>query len=139
MKLLFIFLFLLSFSNINAQRLDSLEEKTAQEWYHHHMEKKKILNTIAWVTVITGPVMILSGLIINAVAIWDAEGDGLFVNDTNKGLWLSYLGGAVSLASIPLFIISGKHKKKAELYLSQGAVGFNHAGHYTGLGISFSF
>ncbi len=32
-------------------------------------------------------------------------------DETSKGLWLSYLGGAVTLVSIPLFISAGKHKK----------------------------
>ena len=45
---------------------------------------------------------------------------GILDNDStnnDKGIWLSYLGGATTIASIPFFISAGKNKRKAKLFL----------------------
>jgi hypothetical protein len=45
---------------------------------------------------------------------------GILDNDStnnDKGLWLSYLGAATTIASIPFFISAGKNKRKAKMFL----------------------
>lgn len=108
--------------------------QTPQELYDFHISKKKANNLAGWITLGGGVAMIVGGLGINmSGGILGSE------DDNNKGLWLSYLGGATTLASIPLFISAGKHKKKAKIQLQQGAIGLYDNINYSGLSISLTF
>ena len=132
--MLIILIFYLGFSN-NAlgQVLTEEKNQSPQELYDFHISKKKANNTAAWIALGGGVAMIVGGLGINM------SGGIVDGNSTNnsKGLWLSYLGGATTLISIPLFISAGKHRKKAKIQFQNGAVGFN-AINYTGVSVSFS-
>lgn len=127
----FIF-FLFLFSNIQAQVVKDYANMTTQERYEFHIDKKKANNTAAWITFGGGIAMFIGGIGINV-------GDGILSGNENKGLWLSYLGGASVLTSIPLFIASGKHKRRAKIQLQNGAVGFNNKISYYGMSVTFSF
>lgn len=123
------------FFNLSAQVMNSIEDKTPQQIYDFHISKKKANNTAAWITLGGGVAMIVWGIGINLSG-------GILDDDTtnnSKGLWLSYLGAATTLTSIPLFISAGKHKKKAKIQLQNGAVGFNNEIKYSGISIVFSF
>ncbi|MBO3115607.1 hypothetical protein J4050_02550 [Winogradskyella sp. DF17] len=103
--------------------------------YDFHIKKKKVNNTAGWIVLGAGAAMVIGGY------GWNMSG-GYLDNDTtnnNRGIWLLYLGGAVSLVSIPLFIGAGSHKKKAKIYLSQGAVGYNNEFKFSGLKVTYSF
>ena len=133
---LIIIIFCFGFLN-NAQGQVIVEEKnqSAQELYNFHISKKKTNKTAAWVTLGGGVAMIVGGIGINLSG-------GVLDDDTtnnNKGIWLSYLGGATTLVSIPLFIAGGKHKKKAKIKLENGAIGFNEKFIYSGVSVAFSF
>jgi hypothetical protein len=122
-------------SNTLGQVLTEEENQSPQELYKFHISKKKANNAAAWITLGGGVAMIIGGIGINVSG-------GIIDNDTtnnNKGLWLSYLGGATTLVSIPLFISAGKHKKKAKIQLKNGAVGFENEINYSGIAIAFSF
>jgi len=71
-----------------------------------YLRKAKNQRIAAWVSLGGGIGMIISGFSINVSEGW---GDG----NQNKGLWLSYVGGAAALVSIPLFITARKNKKRA--------------------------
>lgn len=121
-------------NNALAQAVTQEKNQSPQELYDFHISKKKANNLAAWITFGGGVAMIVGGFGINLSG-------GIIDNDStnnDKGLWLSYLGGATTLASIPLFISAGKHKKKAKFQLQNGAVGFNNT-NYTGISIAFSF
>ena len=132
--ILLILLFNLGFVNSAlGQVVEEEKEQSNQELYNFHISKKKTNNTAAWITFGGGLAMIIGGIGINTSG-------GIIDNDStnnSKGLWLSYLGGATTLVSIPLFISAGKHKKKAKVQLQNGAVSFNTT-NYTGISISFS-
>ncbi len=131
--ILIILIFYLGFSN-NAlgQVLTEEKNQSPQELYDFHISKKKVNKAAAWITLGGGIAMIVGGLGINT-------SEGLLSDDPNKGLWLSYLGGATTLVSIPFFIAGGKHKKKAKIQLQNGAIGINEKFNYTGVSVEFSF
>lgn len=118
-----------------SQQIPSNSNQSPQELYDFHIKKKNANKLGGWVAIGSGTIMIVSGL------AWNLSG-GVLDNDTtnnNDGLWLSYLGGAVTLTSIPFFIAAGKHKKKAEIQLKNGAIGLNREYKYSGMSISFTF
>jgi len=134
--ILIILIFYLGFSN-NAlgQVLTEEKNQSTQELYDFHISKKKANNTAAWIALGGGVAMIVGGLGINMSG-------GIVDNDStnnNKGLWLSYLGGAVTVVSIPLFISAGKHKRKAKIQLQNGAIGGNQKINYSAVSLTFSF
>ncbi|MEP3836478.1 MAG: hypothetical protein ABJM36_02470, partial [Algibacter sp.] len=110
-------------------------DQSPQERYDFHISKKKVNNRAAWITLSGGIAMIVGGLGIN-MSGGILDGDS---TNNNKGLWLSYLGGATTLSSIPLFIAKGKHKEKAKIQLENRTVGFDNKLNYTGVSIVFSF
>ncbi|WP_104734573.1 hypothetical protein [Hanstruepera ponticola] len=134
-KTLIILIFYLGFSNSAlGQVLTEDKNQSPQELYDFHISKKKTNSTAAWITLGGGVAMIVGGLGIN-MSGGIVDGDS---TNNSKGLWLSYLGGATTLVSIPLFISAGKHKKKAKIQLQNGAVSFN-AVNYTGVSVLLSF
>ena len=109
-------------NNAFGQVLTEEKNQSAQELYDFHISKKKANKTVAWITLGGGVAMIVGGIGINGF-----DGD---TTNNSKGLWLSYLGAATTLVSIPLFIASGKHNKKAKIQLQNGAVGFENKINY---------
>lgn len=71
-----------------------------------YLKKSKSQKTIVWVMVGSGVAMIGGGFAINLSSGWGA-------GNTNKGLWLCYVGGATALGSIPFFISASKNKHRA--------------------------
>ncbi|WP_067147688.1 hypothetical protein [Pseudotamlana agarivorans] len=134
--ILILLILYLSFSNhALGQALTEAQNQSAQELYDFHIKKKKTNNTVAWIVLGSGVAMIVGGYGINMSG-------GIIDNDStnnNKGLWLSYLGGAVTVASIPLFISAGKHKRKAKIQLQNGAIGFDHNINYSAVSLTYSF
>ena len=120
-------------NNVKGKELQTQTNKTPQEVYEFHIQKRKSNKTAGWITLGSGTAMIIDELAINI-------NDGIEDSDeTSKGLYLSYLGGAVTLVSIPLFISAGKHKKQAKIQLQNGAVGFNNEFKYSGVSFTFAF
>lgn len=133
---LLLLMFCFGFMNLAlGQQIPSNSNQTPQELYDFHISKKKANNLSGWLALGSGTAMIIGGL------GWNLSGGLVDGDSTNnsKGLWLSYLGGATTLASIPLFISAGKHKKKAKIQLQQDAIGLNNNINYSGLSVSFSF
>lgn len=133
-KLFILFISLVFLNNVKGQELHTQINQTPQEIYDFHIQKRKNNKTAGWITLGSGVAMIIGGVAINISG--GVLGDS---DETSKGLWLSYLGGAVTLVSIPLFISAGKHKRKAKIQLQNGAVGFNNEFKYSGVSFTFSF
>lgn len=98
--------------------MSNAQTTEGSESYEIFIQKKRTNNTWGWVMLGAGSAMVLTGAMINLE-------DGILDDDAtnnSKGLWLSYLGGATTLASIPLFIAAGKNRKRAELALKQNMV-----------------
>jgi hypothetical protein len=73
-----------------------------------YLKKSKSQKTAAWVLFGGGLGMVSGGIAINLSG-------GILNGNGSKGLWLSYVGGATVLSSIPLFITASKNKRKAAL------------------------
>jgi len=134
-----IFILLLSFQMLHGQEIESQLEKSPQQLYDFYSLKQKRTKTAAWICFGSGIVMIGAGMAINV-------GGGIMDNDStnnNEGLWLSYVGAATTLVSIPLFIKAGSHKRKAKLYLKSENMTFNVVGieksNYLVIGITIPF
>jgi len=137
---LIILIFCLGFlNNALGQVLTDGEDQSPQDLYDFHISKKKANNTAGWIFLSGGVAMVVGGFLINANTIPENLFDETKDINSNDGLWLSYVGGAATLASIPLFMASGKHNKKAKVELQNGAVGFQKRVNYSGISIVFSF
>ncbi len=71
-----------------------------------YLKKYKNQKTAAWISLGGGIGMAVGGFVINLSGDWVGP-------NQNKGSWLIYLGGAATLASIPLFISAHKNKRRA--------------------------
>ncbi len=134
--LIFYFGFL---NNALGQVLTEEKNQSPQELYDFHISKKKANNTAGWIALGGGVAMIVGGIAINVSAIPANLFEDSEQSNTNEGSFLFYAGIATTLVSIPLFIFGGKHKKKAEIQLQNGAVGLDYKYDYSGISIAFSF
>ena len=131
MKFIFVFIALLTYNLTTSQTLEPKEEKSTQEWYDYHIEKKKTNRTSAWIALGGGLTMMTAGIAVNLTA-------NIFDN-SSEGLALIGVGAVCSLASIPLFKSARKHENQAEFYLTQGAIGLNREFKFSGLKVTFNF
>jgi len=99
---------------IQSQVIESTTDKSSQELFDFYTLKQKKNKTTAWVMLGTGIGMTIAGIGIN-MSGGILDGDS---TNNDKGLWLSYLGAATTIASIPFFISAGKNKRKAKMYLN---------------------
>jgi len=132
-RLLGILLILIMSSQlIQGQVIEPQSEKTPQQLYDFYSLKQNRTKTAAWICIGSGIVMIGAGMAINVGA-----------TNANGGLWLSYVGAATTLVSIPLFIKVGNHKRKAKLYLKSKNVTFNvisiEKSNYLAIGLTIPF
>jgi hypothetical protein len=67
-----------------------------------YLQKSKSQKTVAWILFGGGTIMMITGVVVMS--------ENLF---TTKGTGLAVAGLIVSVASIPLFIASGKNKRRA--------------------------
>ena len=116
-----------------AQVIPEQTNQSSQELYDFHISKKKTNSLAGWIALGAGVGMIV---IASANTV-----DNLLEGDlsSTKGEWLYYLGGASVLTSIPLFIATGKHKRKAMIQLQNGALGVANKIKYSGVSVTLSF
>lgn len=133
-------LFIFSFGVINyaaAQQILQRTNQTPQELYDFHISKKKGNNLAGWLALGGGLVTTITGIVLVGNDVVDAVDFNEKTEPRNRE-WLVYVGGAMTVGSIPLFIAAGKHKKKAQIQLQHGAIGLNKI-NYSGVSITFSF
>ncbi len=104
---------LLSMFLANAQTLDSLSTGRNEEMYDYFIRKHESQKKTGFILLGSGVAAIVGGvLMINNSSFDDAE-------FTAGGIL--YLGGILSTAaSVPVLIISGSNRRKAETYLQAG-------------------
>ena len=129
---------LLVSTNVQGQEVDNSFNKTPQEMHDMFMQKHSENKTIGWITFGSGIAMIAGGIAINVSANIDAI---YGAPQNNEGLWLSYLGGGVTLISIPLLISAGSNKRKAKLALTREStvVGFKNNTQHISLSFTIPF
>lgn len=111
--ILFSMLLIVSASSF-SQQINSSAALTKQDY----LQKSKKQKTAAWLLLGSGTVMMITGSIIWSNAVEETitnDPIGIFYAPytTTKGTGLTAAGLLVSAGSIPLFIASGKNKRKA--------------------------
>jgi len=119
---------LLSIQVVSAQKADTASlSASSRHLYDLYWKRHKTFNTVGWVLVVPGAAMFITGL---AEA---SSNSNIFSSDYsyNKGEALFFIGGAMVLASIPCFILSGTNAHRAYFELKSanmpGPGGFNYA------------
>jgi len=140
MKNSIIFLALMfTFQLAQSQVTDSLTEKSQQEMYDFYISKQKKLKTTGWILLGTGVAAMGVGFALtnNSSVYGDSS------NDWAYGSGFILVGSLSAIASIPVFIIAKKNKRKASTILGNGEVGigaipFNDT-RYASVGIKINF
>jgi hypothetical protein len=122
---------LMSIQMVSAQKADtSLLSPTKRTMYDLYWKRHKTLNTVGWVLVVPGAAMFITG-------VAEASNNSFLSSDYSptKGEALFFVGGAMVLASIPCFILSGTNARRAYLELKSGNVPGVQGANYAGIGI----
>ena len=96
-----------------SQELESTRNETNQKSYDFHMAKHKKLKK-------TGFILLGSGVAATVVgALIASNSEGIFDDSDNlgSGAILTTAGILTTISSIPVFIVSGSNKRKAETFL----------------------
>lgn len=106
-KIFFFFLGLLFFTGMSAQVADSSRQQASDL-----LRKANKQNTAGWIILGGGAGLAAAGLIIGVATVWPSiiEGDN---TGTDIGGAMIVTGLAGMVGSIPVFIASGKNRKKA--------------------------
>jgi hypothetical protein len=134
-KVLISFLILLfALQLVKGQNNDTSQSKSPQMLHDMYMQKRKANNTVGCVLLGSGAAMIVGSFVIN-LSGGVLGGGSISLNprgntttssnsnrNTSKGVWLGYVGGATTLASIPFFISARANKTKATLALKEEVI-----------------
>ncbi len=100
--------------NVCSQPDTSSIPKMQSTDYSSLLKKSKSQNTAAWLLLAGGTAMIITGGVIWANEVdKKSENDPLAALYTTKGSLITAIGFVAALGSIPLFIASGKNRRKA--------------------------
>ena len=105
---------LFSMQLVSAQKTDTSTLRSPQALHDSYMHKYKTNHIIAWSCLGGGTAMLISGI---AIKIHNG-----FLSNNSQGQWLTYLGLATTVASIPFFISAGTNKLKARLSLKAQSI-----------------
>jgi len=141
-RILSTFLVLLfTFQMVQSQVIEPLTEKSRQEMYDFYSLKAKKQKTTGWILLGTGLAATIGGYAImaNNFDLWDSDSDGGLAAGT--GLFL--VGSLVTIASIPVLIVSGSNNRKARAYLETGTAGTGNItfdnSKYVSIGLKIDF
>jgi hypothetical protein len=112
---------LFTFQMAQSQVTELLTEKSRQDVYDFYSLKAKKQKTTGWILLGTGLAATVGGYAImaNNFDLFDSDSDGGLAAGT--GLFL--VGSIVTIASIPVLIVSGSNNRKARAYLETGTAG----------------
>ena len=130
-SILALFLIVIAFSDLSAQEMTKEEEKSPQELYDYHMNKRKTNNLAGFITLGGGVALVAIGSVQTI--------NNCLLSDCNDGSALMVVGAITTLSSIYFFGQAGKHKSQAKVQLKNGAVGLNRKVKYSGVSVSFTF
>ena len=106
----FILFLLIAFQQTQSQIIEPANNNSQQELYDIYTLQQKRNNTAAWI-------FLGSGLAVTAIGF--EIGNNGDLDDLGTAALLVVAGGAATLASVPLFIVAGKNKRKAMLSLKK--------------------
>lgn len=115
--ILLFLLALFSVQTIQSQVIDSTMTESKKEISDFHFERSHKLKKTGYILLAAGGGAILTSYLI-------ASNAGLYSTEMGVGSLIFLAGVGSTVASIPLFITAHNHKKKAELILSTGNLGF---------------
>ncbi len=111
-----------------GQLLEEKEQKSPQELYDFHTDKRKTNLAVGWTSLVGGLGLIALGASTNL--------NKCLLSDCNDGMPLVYAGIGFGLSSIIWFESARKHKDKAKLQLGRGAVGLTRRVNYSYVSIT---
>jgi len=109
-SLYFILFLLIAFQQTQSQIIESTNNNSQQELYDLYTLQQKRNNTAAWI-------FLGSGLAVTVIGF--EIGNNGDLDNIGTAALLVVVGGAATLASVPLFIVAGKNKRKAMLSLKK--------------------
>lgn len=101
------------FQSTQGQITDSVSTETNQEMYDYLMTKHKKQNKV-------GLILLGSGLAATGVGIVIASQDDTLGSEWAAGSLLYFTGVLTTISSIPVLIIAGSNKRKAQIYAQIG-------------------
>ena len=106
----FILFLLIAFQQTQSQIIEPTNNNSQQKLYNIYTLQQKRNNTAAWI-------FLGSGLAVTVIGF--EIGNNGDLDDLGTAALLVVAGGAATLASVPLFIVAGKNKRKAMLSLKK--------------------
>ena len=113
-KLPIILALLFTFNMTFAQEIEPQDKNSQQENYNYYIGQHQKLKKTGYILLGAGAGLMLGGV------VFAASGDSW--SDVGAGALIFTFGGLSTVASIPVFIVSGSKKRKAKTYL-EGGVG----------------
>jgi hypothetical protein len=116
------FIYALSYSfiitTVQAQQMENSTTRPENKDFRYYSKKQKNQKTTAWIMLAGGSVLAAGGVVLATKELIIDPLNGEEVNPV--GANIMFYGGLASMAtSIPLFIASGKNKKRAQISLQQ--------------------
>ena len=96
-----------------GQEVTSLDDQSKEYLYDFHMSKHKQLKKTGFILLGAGAAAIISGVLI-------FENSGLYSDESSAAALIWLAGSASAISSIPVFIISASHKRKASAMVNVG-------------------
>ena len=113
----FILFLLIAFQQTQSQIIEPTNNNSQSELYDIYTLQQKRNNTAAWIFLGSGLAVTVIGFEIGN------HGD---LDDIGTAAVLVVAGGAATLASVPLFIVAAKNKRKASLSLKGESITFGN-------------
>jgi hypothetical protein len=137
--LIILLVLMFPFQTLKSQTTELITNPTNQTQYDYYVKKHKKLKTTGWILLGGGLAAAAGGYAIasNNMNLFSDESDDEFV----AGSGLFVLGTMSMISSIPVLIVSGSKKRKAEAILSTGKIGYNSQSNqnYVSAGVRISF
>ena len=125
-----------TFQLVQSQVIEPSTEKSQKEMYDFYISKHKKLKK-------TGLILLGAGVVATGVGYAIAYNGSLYDDEFTAGAGLALAGVLTTISSIPVLIISGSNKRKANAIEGSGEVGigaipFNNT-RYASVGIKINF
>lgn len=125
-----------TFQLVQSQVIEPSTEKSQKEMYDFYISKHKKLKK-------TGLILLGAGVVATGVGYAIAHNGSLYDDESTAGAGLALAGVLTTISSIPVLIISGSNKRKANAIEGSGEVGigaipFNNT-RYASIGIKINF
>lgn len=114
-KLILLTVLLLSIQSLKCQEIEPSNTQSNKEMYDFHYEKHKKQKKTGFILLGSGVAATLAGVLIGSNSdSWSDEAN------LGTGAILVTAGALTTISSIPVFIVSGSNKRKAQAYVQSG-------------------